>query len=69
MIKNANSTSTKNFMIKNKEIFVYSVGATIGRPLHLPEFHAFHTENKYQIYGLTIISAGDQWSPLQTNIH
>ncbi len=30
MIKNANST--KNFMIKNKEIFVYSVEATIGRP-------------------------------------
>jgi len=49
------------------------VGATIGRPFVLPEFYAdnqhfSHTENKYQIYGLTIIPAGDQWSPLQWEI-
>ena len=25
----------------------------------------FHIENTYQNYGLTIIQAGDQWSPLQ----
>ena len=30
----------QNFIIENKEFFVYSVGATIGRPLDLPEFQA-----------------------------
>ena len=30
----------QNFMIENMGFSLFSVGATIGRPLHLPEFHA-----------------------------
>ena len=44
----------QNFMIENKKFFVYSVGATIGRPLDSPEFQAGElketpTENNHRI--------------------
>ena len=46
------------------------VGATIGRPLQFTGISdekpmILYVQNIYRNYGLTIISAGDQWSPLQ----
>ena len=35
-ILNLTPIRQQNFITKSKEIFVYSVGATIGRPLGLP---------------------------------
>ena len=41
------------------------VGASGKLPPVICQQMIFHIKNKYRIYGLTIISAGDQWSPLQ----
>ena len=46
------------------------VGATIGRPLQFIGISdekpmISYVQNRYRIYGLTIILAGDHWSPLQ----
>jgi len=59
----------QNFIIENMGFPYNFVGATIGRPLQLPEFQ---TKNQCfictkQISNLWFnqIPAGDQWSPLQ----
>ena len=59
-------------MILPSEIQIRFVGATIGRPLHLPEFYAdnqhfFRTENKYRIHCLTIIRRATNGRPYTNN--
>ena len=56
-------------MLFNANSIDFSVGATIGRPLHLPEFHADNQQFSIQKTNIKFMvnhnSAGDQWSPLQ----
>ena len=50
------------------------VGANCVRPLQFTKISdrqlaVFHTENKYRIYGLSIISVGEHSSPLHKKFH